>query len=523
MSGWIFLSGMMGTGKSTVARQLAAQLGVEPVDLDARIAARAGTSIPEIFRAEGEEAFRRLEAEEARALLDEGRPTVVALGGGTVTRDDTRRMLLRHGTLITLSAPAEELARRLAGTTGRPLLESGESAQILADLLEERAAVYAECHAEVRTEGRDPAAVAREVLAVARRRPIVVPLGRRTYRVEIGAGVLATLGSRLQRHVPGAVVLVTDENVHRPWAARAIEHAEEAGRKVVPVVLTPGEAHKTIAAVEAIWDAALDAGVDRRAGVLAVAGGVPGDLAGFAAATLLRGVRFAQVPTSLLAMVDSSVGGKTGFDRPQGKNLVGAFHQPEFVLVDVDTLATLPDEEMSAGLAEVLKAAWLESEEAVAGLERDAAALRAKEPAAVERAIRMAVQLKADVVAEDEREAGTRMVLNLGHTIGHAIEAASDFTIRHGEAVGLGLLAAFRIAAGLGDPDAPLHERRCERLLRAFGLPTDLDRHLDERTLAFVGADKKRAAGKVRFVVPGPPGRVERVPLTPERIRALLG
>lgn len=523
MDGWIFLSGMMGSGKSTVARAVGARLGVAPQDLDARIEARVGRAIREVFRSRGEEAFRRLEAEEVQRLLATGRPTVVALGGGTVTRRETRRALLRHGTLITLEAPVAELARRTAGDTGRPLLESGEAKGVLARLLEERAAAYAECHAAIDTAGRTPEAIADEVGAVARRRALVVPLGRRTYRVDVGAGLLEGIGERLARHVEGALVLVTDENVDAPWARAVASHVEAAGRRVVRVVLTPGEPHKTIGAVERIWDAALDAGVDRGAAVLAVGGGVPGDLAGFAAATLLRGVGFAQVPTSLLAMVDASVGGKTGFDRAQGKNLVGAFHQPRFVSCDVETLSTLPDEELSAGLAEVVKAAWLDSEDAVAALERDVDAVRAREPAAVERAIRRAIRLKADVVAEDEREAGRRMVLNLGHTVGHGIEAARGYEgIRHGEAVSLGLMAAFRVAAGLGDAEAEAHGARCAALLERCGLPTDLDAHLDERALAFVGADKKRAGDRVRFVVPGPPGRVERVPLTPERIRALV-
>src|SRR5690606_13141961 len=253
-------------------------------------------------------------------------------------------------------------------------------------------------------------------------RPIAVALGPRTYQVRIGRGVLSELPAELAA-LGGAVVIVADENVEEPWArpiARAI-----APRATI--TLAPGEENKTLAAVERIWDGALEAGVDRGALVLAVGGGVVGDLAGFAASTLLRGVRFAQVPTSLLAMVDSSVGGKTGFDRPQGKNLVGTFHQPRFVLCDVDTLSTLPDAELRAGLAEVVKSAWIDGEASVRALEQDAERLLARDGEALERAVRMSVALKADVVASDEHESGRRMVLNLGHTLGHAIEAARGY------------------------------------------------------------------------------------------------
>jgi 3-dehydroquinate synthetase len=235
---------------------------------------------------------------------------------------------------------------------------------------------------------------------------------------------------------------------------------------------------------------------------------VVGDMSGFAAASLLRGVPVGHVPTTLLAMVDSAIGGKTGFDTPHGKNLIGAFHQPSFVLCDTECLSTLPAIERQAGLAEVVKSAWIDGEAAVAELERDRVALASGEPAATERAIRMAARLKTRIVTEDERESGARALLNLGHTVGHAIEAFEGYGgLRHGLAVALGMVAAFRVAVRLGRLDAEQLER-LTRLLSALGLPTNVDPYLRPEVRAFIGADKKRRADKLTFVLPGRPGDV---------------
>ena len=243
--------------------------------------------------------------------------------------------------------------------------------------------------------------------------------------------------------------------------------------------------------------------------MIGVGGGVIGDLAAFAASTLLRGVALGQVPTTLLSMVDSSVGGKTGFNRPRGKNLVGTFYQPKFVLCDVDTLSTLPTEERIAGLAEAVKSAWLDSEESVAMLERDAEALLAADPDATIRAVRMSIRLKSRIVHEDERESGRRMLLNLGHTVGHGLEAAYDYRgIRHGEGVALGMIAAMRVASHLGHGRLEETER-LTRLLDRLGLPTDLDRRLNSRALEFIGSDKKRRGEQIHFVIPRLPGETE--------------
>jgi shikimate kinase/3-dehydroquinate synthase len=502
---------------------LAEQRGVPFFDLDHMIEQRAGRTVAAIFEAQGEAGFRTLEREVASDLLGTSGSCVVALGGGTVLEFALRRRLLREGTLVTLQASLDTLLQRVTNGEGRPLLAGGDVRSRLRALLAERADVYAECHAVVDTSARALDEIAREVDGVVRAAPIVVPLAARTYRVEVGAGVRHELVRRAQDAAGGAqVLLVTDSNVEDPWARSARTELEQAGRHVVSVCLAPGEQHKTLESVTQIWDAALDAGIDRDGLVIAVGGGVVGDMAGFAASTLLRGIKFGQLPTTLLAMVDSAVGGKTGIDRRQGKNLVGTFHQPGFVLCDVESLTTLPLAERRAGLAEVVKSAWLDGEESVARLERDAQALVAGELEATIRAVRMSVALKARIVTEDEREAGVRASLNFGHTLGHAIEAAAGFSeLRHGEAVALGMIAAFRLASRLqGRGEADL--QRMTALLTALGLPVDVDRYLDARTLSFIAADKKKKQGKVGFVVPGAPGQAIVVPLDLSEIRDLL-
>lgn len=519
----IFLSGPMGAGKSTVAVALGRHLGRPVVDLDQRIELRAGMSVARIFAEQGEPAFRALEAQLAREAATEG--GVVALGGGALTQDALRHELLEAGVVVTLRASLDELLRRVGAGEGRPLLAGltpdGRRARLGA-LLEARREAYAECHADIDTGDASLDAVVAQIAAVADEARVVVPLGERTYRVEIGHGVRARVAERARQACSGDVVLVHDADDGRPWPGEVAERLTAAGRRCVVVQLENGERFKHIQSVERIWDAALEAGVDRHALVLGVGGGVVGDLTGFAASTLLRGVALGQVPTTLLSMVDSSVGGKTGFNRPRGKNLVGTFHQPHFVLCDVATLSTLPDDERISGLAEVVKSAWLDGEAAVAQLEADAPLLNQGEEAATIRAIEMSVQLKARIVRQDEREGGKRMLLNLGHTVGHGLEAAHGYVgLRHGEAVALGMIAALRVgvARGTTKPDSVA---RLTRLMDVLGLPTDLDARLSEQALDFIESDKKKSGARVRFVVPGPPGDTTVVPMTLDAIRAAV-
>ncbi|HEY6881270.1 MAG TPA: bifunctional shikimate kinase/3-dehydroquinate synthase, partial [Polyangiales bacterium] len=366
----------MGSGKSRIARALGELWGSPPVDLDERIEKRVGMTIAQLVQQRGEPAFRALERELAEEVLADKSARIVALGGGTVTNPSLRRKLLASGTLVTLRAPLDALVARVGNAHSRPLLHGYDVRERLTALLAERAEAYAECHAELDTDGKEPNALAQALDALVSEPPIVVPLGLRTYRVEVGPGVRHGLVERVRAASAGRhVVLVTDTGVREYWAERCARELAEAGKQVALVCLPAGEEHKNIDSIGRIWDAALDAGIDRDALVLAIGGGVVGDMAGFAAATLLRGIDCAQMPTTLLSMVDSAVGGKTGIDRPQGKNLVGAFQQPRFVLCDVETLRTLPLAERRSGLAEVVKSAWLDSEKSVRLLEDSAEAL----------------------------------------------------------------------------------------------------------------------------------------------------
>ena len=511
----IFLSGLMGAGKSTVAKALATRASLPLFDVDQRISEQAGCSVAELFAARGESAFRDLERTTVQGLLAEHPRGVFALGGGAVVAPDVRKLLLGEGTLITLDASLDELVRRVGHGADRPLLARVDVRTRLEELRRERAAAYAECHARVDTTHLDPERAARAILEICEEDPIVVPLGERTYRVVIGRGTRHSLARRLRDlGAVSSVLFVTDSQIGPHWGRALASELRSHGHAVSQLEIAPGEQAKTLETVDAIWQAGLDAGLDRGSVMVGLGGGVVGDLSGFAASTLLRGVRVVHAPTTLLAMVDSAIGGKTGFDTRHGKNLIGTFHQPSLVLTDVETLSSLPVEERRAGLAEVVKSAWIDGEASVAQLEADAQALADGDEAATVRAIRMAVKLKVRIVCEDEREGGARALLNLGHTLAHAIEASSGYAgIRHGEAVAIGMVAACRVAKKLDRLEAQDVER-AQQLLDRLGLPTAVEPYLGERVLSFLSADKKRKGSKLNYIAPGRPGQVSIVPMT---------
>ncbi|HEY8042264.1 MAG TPA: 3-dehydroquinate synthase [Polyangiaceae bacterium] len=512
----VVLSGFMATGKSTVGPRLASRLGVPFVDTDAEIERMAGKRVPDLWREEGEAGFRAREGALVERLLGDAAPKVVAFGGGTVTTKKTRRFALDRAMVVTLTASPETVAARVAHLADRPnLAVGGDAVARASDLLAERAEVYAESHLALSSEALDADEIVEAIAALVERDPLLVPLGSRSYDIDLCDGVPSRLTDAIARLAPSSVVLVTDSNVQRARGAAleaALHPLAMAGTRVT---LPPGESQKTLANVAAIWDAALGAGVDRDALVVAAGGGVVGDLAGFAAACLLRGVRLLQVPTTLLAMVDSSVGGKTGFDQPAGKNLVGAFHQPSAVVADLAHLETLPPRERAAGLAEVAKIALAADEALLARLERDAPALARGDRAALAPVVRESIQAKIRIVRDDERESGARALLNLGHTVGHALETHGSYSRwLHGEAVALGVVAEMAATAKLGWTPAALVER-ARALFAALGLPSALDERELAASWPYVGNDKKRAGSTLRLPVVTAPGssHVERVSL----------
>ena len=339
-------------------------------------------------------------------------------------------------------------------------------------------------------------------------RSIDVALGQRSYPVWIGPGLLDDR-ARWRAMLRGRHALVISNTTVAPLYLERVAAGLE-GLQWSAFLLDDGEAHKTFDNVGRALDALAQLGATRDACVVALGGGVVGDLAGFSAACWMRGIDFIQMPTTLLAMVDSSVGGKTGVNLPAGKNLVGAFHQPRAVIADIDTLATLPDREYRAGLAEVIKGAAIGDEPFFAWLERHAAALAARDPATVLEAIARKVQYKAGVVARDETEQGERALLNFGHTFGHALETAGHYTtLLHGEGVAVGMLLAARLSERLGMSE-PAATARLQRLLEAVGLPTAIPPGMDAQQLpALMRLDKKNTAGTLRLILWRGIGRAE--------------
>jgi shikimate kinase/3-dehydroquinate synthase len=499
----------MATGKSTVGPRLAARLGIPFLDTDEEIEREAGKSVREIWREEGEAAFRRRELAMVERVFGDAMPRVIAFGGGTVTMRPARNLATERAIVITLTASPETIVARVGpALKDRPNLAlGGEPVSRARELLEARADAYAECHAVLSTDAMDVDATVDAILAVAKRAPILVPLGSRSYVVDVVQGDPSALTDAIARCAPSSLVVVTDAHVQRDRHASMDAALAPLAIPRTTVTLAAGEEHKTLASVATIWDAALGAGVDRDALVLGFGGGVVGDLAGFAGSALLRGLRTVLVPTTLLSMVDASVGGKTGFDHPTGKNLLGSFHQPSGVVVDLAHLATLPARERAAGLAEVVKIALALDAGLLDALEKDAARIAGGDPAALAPIVRRAIEAKVRVVRDDERERGLRALLNLGHTVGHALEAHGGYRkYLHGEAVALGTLVELAACARFGWTPATLVERTRD-LLGRLNLPTQVSRRDVASSFSFVSADKKRIATRIRLPVVRGPGQ----------------
>jgi shikimate kinase/3-dehydroquinate synthase len=481
LRGALVFIGFMGAGKSAAAREAAAALGVEALDADRLLEDELGSSIEEFFEREGEAAFREHEERLVCALLDRPDARVVALGGGAVLSEHVRAALHRHTTVLLEVDPDTAWAR--AAGQGRPLARDVEGFRRRYD---ERLAVY-EALADAFLPQAPPGVAGRALPALRTLKEgtrliwATAPSGE--YPVVVGAD--AAFGAPWP--LAGRRFVVTDSTVGDLYAARL-------GEVAVTVVLPPGEEHKSLASAERVWHELAGAAMARDDHVVALGGGVVGDLAGFCAATYQRGVPIVHVPTTLVAQVDSAYGGKTGVDLPEAKNYVGAYHQPAAVLVDPQTLATLPTAERAAGYAEVLKTALIAGgtlwERVAAGGPVD------------EAVILTCARTKLAIVAVDERDAGRRQVLNLGHTFAHAIETATGYRrYRHGEAVGLGLLAALRLS-GLDELRAQVVD-----LLATAGLPVRLEGADVETVVEATGRDKKRRSGEaVGFVVLDAPG-----------------
>lgn len=509
----IVLVGLMGAGKTSIGRRLAARLGLPFRDADAEIELAAGCTVPELFERYGEHEFREGERRVIRRLLS-GDPIVLATGGGAFMDRQTRATIRGDGVSVWLRCQLPTLLRRVVGRDHRPLLNAGDPAEILARLIERRHPLYAEADLIIDCGDESPDATTAQVLdALLGWQPprrLSVALTSTRYDVVIGEALLARAGALLAPVLPQKrVVVVTDEAVGRLHLPLLLEGLSATAIRSSQIVVPAGEASKSLATYARVVDGLLEAGVERGTTVIALGGGVVGDLAGFAAATTLRGLPFVQIPTTLLAQVDSSVGGKTGVNTERGKNLVGAFHQPRMVLADTAALSTLPIRELRAGYAEIAKAGLIGDAAFFAWCERVGAQVIGGERELQAEAIRRACAFKAAVVGDDEREERPndgRALLNLGHTFAHALEAEYGYGggLLHGEAVAVGLGLAFRLSTRLGlCPQADAD--RVIAHIGAVGLPAELamlNRRLSAATLiGHMRRDKKVRDGQLKFVL----------------------
>lgn len=551
----IFLVGMMGSGKTTIGKNLARTLHRTFVDLDHEIEARCGVSIPVVFEIEGETGFRKRESQ----VLDEMSQApglILATGGGAIIAPENREVLKQRGVVVYLRASVEDLCRRTARDRNRPLLAKGDPRATLKRLLIEREPLY-ESIADIilDTGSSSVSAVVQELIERVRQfklsqasqgfkpllRPdlntsarFIFPNGTRSmhtvdvatpgghYPIHIAPGRLDYVGESIPSDAT-CVVVVTNPVVDQLYGERVRQSFQTKGFKTLTIILPDGESYKDWATLNTIFDQMLVAQLDRRAVIVALGGGVIGDMAGFAAAVYMRGIRFVQVPTTLLAQVDSSVGGKTAVNHPLGKNMIGAFYQPIAVEIDTDVLSTLPDREISAGLAEVVKYGLIMDADFFAWCEHNSTALKARDPALLGEAIRRSCAFKAQVVSADERESGQRAILNLGHTFGHAIEAGLGYgQWLHGEAVGCGLVMAAALSskvAGMSATDV----KRVEKIVADIGCPTHAPLLSGtEEWLTHMRGDKKSQAGTIHFVVMPTIGQAQVIPADLEHVKAVL-
>jgi shikimate kinase/3-dehydroquinate synthase len=546
----IVLVGMMGSGKTAIGKRLAQRLGLPFVDSDHEIETAHRLTVSEIFALHGEPYFRDGERRVLARLIGEGE-RIIATGGGAFIHPQTRGLIRKHAISIWLKADFDVLMRRVRKRPTRPLLQNPDPEGVMRRLMDERYAIYAE--ADLTTLSRDAPheIIIAEILdaleghlakqgdfsqdmsapalppATTR---VGVKLGARAYDILIGPDLVAHAGEKLAQLAPGAsAFIVTDANVRDRWLAPLQASFDAAGVRHGHIVLPAGEATKDYAHFQELCEAALDAHVERGDFLVALGGGVIGDLTGFAASCLRRGMGFVQIPTTVLSQVDSSVGGKTGINSSHGKNLVGAFHQPSLVLADTLTLATLPPREFAAGYAEVVKYGLIDRPDFFAWLENHWPKVFGRGPE-LEHAIAVACESKAAVVARDETEQGDRALLNLGHTFGHALEKLVGYDsgrLVHGEGVAIGMACAFRfsVAQGLCPPEAAA---RVETHLRAVGLMTHI-RQIPgwsasaDDIVAAMAQDKKVRRGALTFILAHDIGRsfIARN-VEPEAVRAFL-
>jgi shikimate kinase/3-dehydroquinate synthase len=542
----VFFIGLSGSGKSTVGRLLAERLGRPFVDTDLLVEEACGRHIAAIFAEEGEAYFRACERRALEQAAATAGGAIIATGGGAVLVPENRRLMAERGRTVFLAVQPETALRRLqqqrqealaAGDSPevRPLLAGPDPLAALRGLLAARQALYEQADIICPTDGRSPEEVARLALAALIARGALGGEEVLIQHVRAGEGYDAVVDwgglGRLPQYLarlalPQRVFVVSDHRVHALYGSALLRTLAEGGFEAADYVVPAGEASKSLEQLSALYDWLIEQRAERREALIALGGGMVGDLVGFAAATYLRGVPLVQVPTSLLAQVDAAIGGKTGINHARGKNLIGAFYQPRLVLADPATLLTMPERERIEGWAEVVKYGMILDAELFALLEANAATLRdfARPPASLlTQIIARCIALKAAVIEEDEREQGQRAILNYGHTLGHALENVAGYgEWLHGEAVALGMVAAAELACQAGLFSRAEAERQ-RRLLAALGLPTVYRGSVSAAALLeAIQRDKKVAARRVRWIMPRAIGEVRLTPLPDELVRQVV-
>ena len=497
----IFLYGPPGVGKSTFGKILARNLKLPFIDIDRVIEMNAGMSIPQIMEKQGESFFRDFESAALKNLTNE-QESVIALGGGALLREENRAFAESRGKVVLLMADAETLFQRINKSHNKRPLLAGDLRTQLSSMLARRSEHYNSFALRVEGDGKTGDENAQE---------IQILLGRfhlsAMGEYDVIAGRLEHIGDLLFVRGLQTPILVTDENVAALHAEKVIASLNQAGFKPKIITIAAGEEHKNLDTVSCLWKSFLENSLDRKSTVIALGGGVIGDMAGFAASTYMRGIDWVGVPTTLLSMVDASLGGKTGFDLPEGKNLIGAFHPPKLVLADAQLLKTLPEAEFISGLAEVVKHGIISESELFALCSRGLAWIKSN----LEEMVRRAMAVKIKIIEDDPYEKGIRAALNLGHTVGHALELTSRFELRHGEAVAIGMVIEAKYAERIGISKKGL-SKEIENVLFDLGLPVDIPKELPrEEIIRAMRNDKKKTANAISFALPVEIGKVELV------------
>jgi len=516
----IFLTGFSGSGKTSVGHHVAARMQREFVDLDVEISEFSNMSIEEIFSEEGESKFRQIETEILTKISSTGNQ-VISTGGGIVENDQNHKIMNNRGKVICLETTPETIHSRLeeqysndTNAVHRPMLSGGYTLESICDLKRKRQHLYSRAHWTVHTDLLTIDQVSDEVVRAYKLLDnglrfaddslfaSVVQTSSGDCPIWVGWDIISTLGDRLKSISSSKQAFIICDDGTKGFAELAERSIQDSGISVEVISIPPGETSKTLQVASDLYEWLGSFHAERNNPVIAVGGGVVGDISGFVAATYLRGMPFVQVPTSMLAMMDASIGGKTAVDMPHGKNLVGSFHQPEFVLVDVKTLIHLPKRHLSAGWAEAIKHGFILDEQLVSDFERNATALMSLERDITTEIVKRSIAIKSEIVSMDEHETlGKRILLNYGHTIGHAIEFAGGFNrYLHGEAVSIGMVGAANISMrkGLLTKDEVARQISLQEMM---GLPVKFSElGIDEIERAML-SDKKSKDQQINWVL----------------------